>query len=259
MSLLKELKMEMKVSKVALQLTLQIRHLSAYNGLKVKEVLALYRDITDDKSFDNILENDKGYYNFLLTGHTEKLAQDLSKIGNLLSRNKEIMTSEVRFTDRIFKFKHNYIDKMFNKTIDGSSSFDTLYFTLTGEYFGFLFFLHLIYWQELLQTPDTSLDHTFGTQKKRKKVSILYLLFRWWMDPEDLSVLVRRVGGSLEIRLVSGVEIVTFELLTSQKPPDSAEISCDGVDEVASVTDNEDGTYSIAVLPGIQCQLLLQL
>ena len=164
--------MEMKVSKVALQLTLQIRYLSAYNGLKVKEVLALYRDITDDKSFDNILENDKGYYNFLLTGHTEKLAQDLSKIGNLLSRNKEIMTSEVRFTDRIFKFKHNYIDKMFNKTIDGSSSFDTLYFTLTGEYFGFLFFLHLIYWQELLQTPDTSLDHIFGTYSEKKKESV---------------------------------------------------------------------------------------
>lgn len=65
------------------------------------------------------------------------------------------------------------------------------------------------------------------------------------MDPEDLSVLVRRIGESLEIRLVSRVEMVTFELLTSQKTPDSAEISCDGVDEVASVTDNEDGPWDL--------------
>ena len=106
---------------------------AASNGLKVKEVLAMYRDITDDITFDNILENDIGYYNFLISGATERLAQDLTRIGNLFSRNFEIMTSEVRFTDRIFKFKHNYIDKVFNKTMDSSTSFDTLYFTLTGD------------------------------------------------------------------------------------------------------------------------------
>ena len=92
----------------------------------------MYRDITDDSSFDNILENDIGYYNFLIGGDTERLAMDLARIGNLFSRNREIMTSEVRFTDRIFKFKHNYIDKVFNNTIDTSTSFDTLYFSITG-------------------------------------------------------------------------------------------------------------------------------
>ena len=106
---------------------------SASNGLKVKEVLAMYKDITNDKTFDDILDNDIGYYNFLISGTTERLAQDLTRIGNLFSRNIEIMTSEVRFTDRIFKFKHNYIDKVFNKTLESSTSFDTLYFSLTGD------------------------------------------------------------------------------------------------------------------------------
>ena len=110
-----------------------MKYSSASNGLKVKEVLAMYRDITNDKTFDDILDNDIGYYNFLISGTTERLAQDLTRIGNLFSRNIEIMTSEVRFTDRIFKFKHNYIDKVFNKTLESSTSFDTLYFSLTGD------------------------------------------------------------------------------------------------------------------------------
>ena len=88
-------------------------NISAYSGLKVKEVLAMYRDITLDTAFDNILESDIGYYNFLISGNTEKLERDLTRIGNLFARNLETLTSEVRFSDRIFKFKHNYIDNMF--------------------------------------------------------------------------------------------------------------------------------------------------
>ena len=95
----------------------------------------MYRDITSDTTYDNILESDIGYYNFLISGNTEKLEGDLTRIGNLFSRNLESLTSEVRFTDRIFKFKHNYIDKVFNNTADTSTSFDTLYFTITGEFY----------------------------------------------------------------------------------------------------------------------------
>lgn len=62
------------------------------------------------------------------------MAEALTKIGNLFHGNIEIMTSEVRFTDRIFKFKHNYVDAVFNQTLDTSTSFDTLYFTVSGKY-----------------------------------------------------------------------------------------------------------------------------
>ena len=93
----------------------------------------MYRDITFDTTFDNILESDIGYYNYMISGNTEKLENDLTRIGNLFATNLETLTSEVRFTDRIFKFKHNYIDKVFNNTGDTSTSFDTLYYTITGE------------------------------------------------------------------------------------------------------------------------------
>merc|ERR1712066_1046484 len=120
----------------------------------------------------------------LIAGTTDRLAQDLTRIGNLFSRNTEIMTSEVRFTDRIFKFKHNFIDKVFNNTIQTSTSFDTLYFSLTGAV----------------------ADPGYFPRP----------YIRWWMNPEDLSVLVRRVGHMLEVRLVSAVERLTFELLTTE-------------------------------------------
>ena len=58
----------------------------------MKKVLAMYRDITFDTAFDNILENDIGYYNFLISGNTEKLERDLTRIGNLFARNLETMT-----------------------------------------------------------------------------------------------------------------------------------------------------------------------
>ena len=45
----------------------------------------------------------------------------------------EVLTSEVRFTDRIFKFKHNYIDHVFTDTVATSTSFDTLYYSITGN------------------------------------------------------------------------------------------------------------------------------
>ena len=45
----------------------------------------------------------------------------------------EVVTSEVRFTDRIFKFKHNYIDHVFTDTVATSTSFDTLYYSITGN------------------------------------------------------------------------------------------------------------------------------
>ena len=56
----------------------------------------------------------------------------LTRIGALFHSHMEVLTSEVRFTDRIFKFKHNYIDHVFTDTVATSTSFDTLYYSITG-------------------------------------------------------------------------------------------------------------------------------
>ena len=82
---------------------------------------------------------------------------------------------------------------------------------------------------------------------------------RWWMKPEELSVLVRRVGSVLEIRLVCDVERLTFELLRNDRHPDTALVSCDGTEKLTEVIDNNDGSKSILVIPGTQCEVTLEI
>ena len=82
------------------------------------------------------------------------------------------------------------------------------------------------------------------------------------MNPEELSVLVRRVrreGSVLEMRLVSEVERVTFELLHNERDPATALISCDGIEEVTEVIDNYDGSKSFLVIPGTKCEVTLEI
>ena len=79
------------------------------------------------------------------------------------------------------------------------------------------------------------------------------------MRPEDLSVLVRKVGAVLEIRLVSEVERITFELLNNERDPVTALVSCDGTEEITEVLENNDGSRSLLVIPGTQCEVTLEI
>ena len=79
------------------------------------------------------------------------------------------------------------------------------------------------------------------------------------MKPEELSVLVRRVGAALEIRLVCEVERLTFQLLHNERDPGTALVSCDGTEELTEVSDNHDGSKSILVIPGTQCEVTLEI
>ena len=63
----------------------------------------------------------------------------------------------------------------------------------------------------------------------------------------------------LEIRLVSDVERVTFELVHNERDPGTAQISCDGTEEITEVIDNNDGSKSILVIPGAQCEVTLEI
>ena len=80
------------------------------------------------------------------------------------------------------------------------------------------------------------------------------------MRPEELSVLVRRLGSVLQIRLVCDVERLTFELLHNDRDPATAQVSCDGAEEVTAVIENNsDGSKSILVSPGTQCEVTLEI
>ena len=98
----------------------------------MSDTLALYRDITGDSTYDEVLSRQQSYYHYIINGNTARLTQDFIKIRDLLQGHMEVLTSEVRFTDRIFKFKHNYIDKVFSNTIETSTSFDVLYYSISG-------------------------------------------------------------------------------------------------------------------------------
>ena len=41
--------------------------------------LALYRDITGDHSWDNVLASRGSYYDYLINGNTERLAEDYTR------------------------------------------------------------------------------------------------------------------------------------------------------------------------------------
>ena len=79
------------------------------------------------------------------------------------------------------------------------------------------------------------------------------------MRPEELSVLVRKVGAVLEIRLVCEVERITFELLNNERNPVTALVSCDGTEEVTDVLENNDGSKSLLVIPGAHCEITLEI
>lgn len=205
-------------------------------GLKVHEVLAMYRDITGDSQYDDIiLGSGDAFEIFVLSGDTDELASQLQRRANLFQSNREVFTSEVRFTDRMFKFKDAYIDKVFNGTMETSASFQLLYSSITGSVGGALYF-------------------------PRPYV-------KWWMDPEDISVLVRKVTDDeetgvktqLEMRIWSHVDAddvdVRFQLLNVENVKEQADLICGETAEVIALVDNEDGTFSCNVPSNSPCVL----
>ena len=86
-------------------------------GIKVEEILAMYRDISGDTQFDDqIFASGNTYLRYLNKGELRGFEPQLQKNINLLTGHEQILTNEVRFSDRIFKFKDVIIDKHFDIT-----------------------------------------------------------------------------------------------------------------------------------------------
>ena len=80
---------------------------------------------------------------------------------------------------------------------------------------------------------------------------------RWWMSPDELSVLVRKQATVLEINLVSLVDSITFDPID----PTEAWIQCHEDEEghTVPVLDNLDGSLSMPVTPSTNCKILVEL
>ena len=139
-------------------------------GLDITEVLVQYRDLTGDTQYDDIISGSGSEYcRFLLSGDATSLAGPLDRRAALFRHARKTLTSEVRFTDRIFKFKDKFIDRMYNNTVATSASLQLLYSCISGA------------------VADPS-----------------YLprpYIRWWTGPAEASVLVRRQAARLEVRV----------------------------------------------------------
>lgn len=69
------------------------------------EVLAKYRVLSGDAGFDDLLEERANpYVRFLLTGDESRLLRQVQDVAYALSVNWPGLTSEVRFTDRLYRF-----------------------------------------------------------------------------------------------------------------------------------------------------------
>ena len=81
------------------------------------------------------------------------------------------------------------------------------------------------------------------------------------MRPDDLSVLVRKQEAVLEMRLVSAVDTVTFELTNNLRTPGEAVLQCGegGVDITVPVQNNGEGSLSITLPPMVTCTVLLDI
>ena len=81
------------------------------------------------------------------------------------------------------------------------------------------------------------------------------------MRPEDLSVLVRKHEAVLEMRLVSAVDTVTFELTNNLRTPGEAVLQCGegGVDITVPVLSNNDGSLSITLPFMVICTVVLDI
>jgi hypothetical protein len=95
--------------------------------------LAKYRFLTGDTTFDGLLAADaNGYIRFRLTGDEAALDRSLSRAADAFSCNRAGFTSEVRFTDRVFRFPQVYLARI---AADPPPVPDPglLYSTLTGD------------------------------------------------------------------------------------------------------------------------------
>ena len=80
------------------------------------------------------------------------------------------------------------------------------------------------------------------------------------MTPEEVSVLVRKLDAILEIRLVSTVGTITFELINNLRiPEDALVVYTDNITQILPVVNNLDGSFSITIETMVQSKIILEL
>jgi hypothetical protein len=96
-------------------------------------VLMKYRVISGDRKYDSILKNEaEGYERYQFDHDLSQLTNSLDTVKESLTLPKELFTTEVRWTDRLFAFNKNYLNFILEKP-HPSFNAATLFSTLTGS------------------------------------------------------------------------------------------------------------------------------
>ncbi|MBV71054.1 MAG: hypothetical protein CMH52_06845 [Myxococcales bacterium] len=111
------------------------------------EAMSKYRLATEQALFDGVLRS-RGhvYVRSILTGNSDLLDGALEALNEQLSVDYAAYTSEVRFTDRVFKFHRRYADQ-FRNVSHGRPDTKLLYQMITGDFGeGIYFPLRAVKW-----------------------------------------------------------------------------------------------------------------
>lgn len=103
-------------------------------GGELAPVLAKYRWLTGDQSYDELLKNDaNGYLQYALFNNFGAFEEELNFHADAFRNNQAIYTSEVRNTDRVIAFHRNYLKHYYENLPSPQRVCDLLMSSVTGE------------------------------------------------------------------------------------------------------------------------------
>ena len=167
--------------------------------------LAKYRFLTGDTQYDHLLEADaNGYVKYRLTGNQQALTEAMKQTADSFRSNREAYTSEVRFTDRVFRFPLAYLSHYMDRK-PASPDFPMLYGSITGDPGDALYFpMNAVKWmtepRELAVLVSRADPHHFEAQlyhfgsTPRALDAMLYQL-----KPGQYNMTVTAVGASVPL------------------------------------------------------------
>ena len=105
---------------------------AAQMGPLLPGALMSYRVLTGDTQFDEVLKADgNAYTRYLISGDMASIAQSLQTNRHTLSYNRASYTTEVRWTDRVYRYVKSYYSYFSNDLAEPDTRF--VYLTLTGD------------------------------------------------------------------------------------------------------------------------------
>jgi hypothetical protein len=193
-------------------------------GMKkhVARTLGKYRALTGDTSFDHVLlEGGNGYQVFRISGDRAALDADMRNTADGLRINREAITSEVRYTDRVLRFPSHYLPEVMDNPPPAPDLY-FLYSSVTGDPGMPLYFpMNAVRWL----TPAKALAALVtdsGTDRFKAE------LFHFGDEPRALPAelyLLHRGSYSLTLREAGSGEVLSEQKIEVSGPRTRVELT----------------------------------